>query len=102
VTVSVQSKNGRFAIDVADTGPGIPNNEIGRIFEEFHQVDSSATKRKGGTGLGLAISKRIVELHGGQMTVRSEVGKGSTFRVDLPVCFDTVKVTEDGQAHTRY
>jgi GAF domain-containing protein len=102
VKVSVQAKDDRFVIDVADTGPGIPDNEIGRIFEEFHQVDSSATKRKGGTGLGLAISKRIVELHGGQLAVSSEVGKGSTFRVDLPVRFETVKVADDDKAHTRH
>ena len=55
------------------------------IFEEFQQVDNTSTRKKGGTGLGLSISRRIVELHGGRITVESEVGKGSTFKVTVPV-----------------
>ena len=74
-----------FAVEVADTGPGIPESERGRIFEEFHQVDSSNTKKKGGTGLGLAIAKRIIELHRGRIWVESEVGRGSTFHFEVPV-----------------
>ena len=74
-----------FRVAVVDTGPGIPEAEQARIFHEFHQVDSSNTKKKGGTGLGLAISKRIVELHGGRIWVESEVGKGSTFQFELPI-----------------
>ena len=77
--------DGMFQVAVADTGPGIPHEEQGRIFEEFHQVDSSNTKKKGGTGLGLAIAKRIVELHGGRISVQSELGRGSIFTIDLPV-----------------
>jgi signal transduction histidine kinase len=76
---------GQFEIAVIDTGAGIPPEEAGRIFEEFHQIDSSNTKTKGGTGLGLAIAKRIVEMHGGRITVDSLVGRGSTFKVELPV-----------------
>ena len=74
-----------FIASVADTGPGIPEEEQQRIFEEFQQVDSSSTRKKGGTGLGLAIAKRIVELHGGRIWVESTVGKGSTFSFSLPV-----------------
>jgi signal transduction histidine kinase len=85
VRIAARAVNGRFSVAVADTGPGIPNAEQVRIFQEFHQVDSSNTKKKGGTGLGLAISKRIVELHGGRIWVDSEVGKGSTFHFELPV-----------------
>src|SRR5262245_62154830 len=85
VRIAAQSANGMFCVAVADTGPGIPAAEQARIFNEFHQVDSSNTKKKGGTGLGLAIAKRIVELHGGRIWVKSELGSGSTFQVELPV-----------------
>jgi signal transduction histidine kinase len=85
IRLSASCKAKKFVIKVADTGPGIPEAEQNRVFEEFHQLDNSATKRKGGTGLGLAISKRIVELHGGRISVQSELGKGSTFRIDLPM-----------------
>ena len=72
-------------LTVRDTGPGIAPEDHGKIFEEFQQVDSSNTRKKGGTGLGLAISKRMVEMQGGTITVDSELGKGATFRVSLPV-----------------
>jgi signal transduction histidine kinase len=65
VRVTAKAFNGHFNISVTDTGPGIPLAEQQRIFEQFHQIDSSLTKAKGGTGLGLAISKQIVEMHGG-------------------------------------
>ena len=68
-----------------DTGPGIAAADQAKIFEEFQQVDNSSTRQKGGTGLGLAISKRIVEMHGGRIWVDSELGKGSTFTITLPV-----------------
>src|SRR5262245_5926232 len=85
VRIVAQMANAMFSVAVADTGPGIPAAEQARIFREFHQVDSSNTKKKGGTGLGLAIAKRIVELHGGRIWVKSELGKGSTFHFELPV-----------------
>jgi signal transduction histidine kinase len=74
-----------FQVAVADTGPGIPETEQRRIFEEFHQVDNSSTREKGGTGLGLAISRRIIELHGGRIWVESEPGQGSRFCFAVPV-----------------
>jgi len=55
-----------------------------RIFDEFQQVDNTSTRKTGGTGLGLSISRHIVELHGGRITVDSEVGKGSTFKISIP------------------
>jgi len=74
-----------FDLSVSDTGPGIAKADQERIFGEFQQIDSSDTRRKGGTGLGLSISRRIVEMHGGTITVASELGKGSTFRVIIPI-----------------
>jgi len=84
VRVTAKAVNGHFAVSVADTGPGIPEQERIRIFEEFHQIDSSNTKAKGGTGLGLAIAKQIVEMHGGRIWVESTLGKGSTFQMEIP------------------
>ena len=85
VAVRAAAVNGAFQVAVADTGPGISAADQQRIFEEFQQVDSSSTRKKGGTGLGLAISKRIIELHGGRIWVESEIGRGSIFRFTLPV-----------------
>ena len=84
VRVTAEAVNGRFNVSVADTGPGIPEEHQARIFEQFHQVDSSNTKAKGGTGLGLAIAKQIVEMHGGRIWVESALGKGSTFQMEIP------------------
>jgi signal transduction histidine kinase len=86
VCVTAKAVNGNFNISVTDTGPGIPDHECTRIFEQFHQVDSSLTKAAGGTGLGLAIAKQIVEMHGGRIWVESTLGKGSTFQMELPTC----------------
>jgi signal transduction histidine kinase len=85
VCISADAKNGTFVVSVSDTGPGIPDEERERIFDKFHQVDSTSTKTKGGTGLGLAIAKEIVEMHGGRIRVESMVGQGSTFYMELPV-----------------
>lgn len=80
-----------FELSVVDTGPGIAPADQAKIFEEFQQVDNTSTRKKGGTGLGLSISRKIVELHGGRITVESEVGKGSTFKVTLPINAAPVK-----------
>jgi signal transduction histidine kinase len=85
VRIVVTTVDGHFGLSVSDTGPGIPPDQLTRVFEQFHQVDSSDTKAKGGTGLGLAIAKQIVEMHGGRIWVESSVGQGSTFRMELPV-----------------
>jgi len=85
VEIAARAKDDNFDIAVTDTGPGIAPEDQARIFEEFQQVDNTSTRKKGGTGLGLAISRRIVALHGGALTVESKPGRGSTFRVILPV-----------------
>ncbi|MEK0084255.1 ATP-binding protein [Benzoatithermus flavus] len=84
IVIRVETTDDGFHIAVEDTGPGIALPDQKRIFEEFRQVDSSSTRRKGGTGLGLAIAKRIVELHGGRIWVESALGRGATFHLVLP------------------
>jgi signal transduction histidine kinase/HAMP domain-containing protein len=85
VKVEAKTSNDTFVVSVSDTGPGLSESDQLRIFEEFHQVDATSTRKKGGTGLGLSIAKRIVEMHGGRIWVASTVGKGSTFSFSLPV-----------------
>lgn len=85
VAVRVSASDGMFLAAVADTGPGIRQEDQEKIFEEFQQSDTAVAKGKSGTGLGLAIAKRIVELHGGRIWVESVVGRGSTFFLRLPV-----------------
>ena len=75
-----------LTISVSDTGVGIPHDALDLIFEEFRQVDSGNGKNKG-TGLGLAITRRLAVLLGGSIDVQSEVGKGSTFTVRIPLTY---------------
>jgi two-component system, OmpR family, sensor histidine kinase VicK len=70
---------------VRDQGQGIPIDKLERIFERFHQVDSSDSRKKGGTGLGLAICRKIIEQHEGSIWAESRMGQGSTFSFTLPV-----------------
>ena len=72
-----------IAISVSDTGIGIAPDDHQRIFEDFKQLDNSPTRAYGGTGLGLSICKRLADIIGGEITVRSQLGKGSTFTLTL-------------------
>jgi signal transduction histidine kinase len=78
-----------LVISVMDSGIGIPQDRINEIFEPFHQLDTSSTRRYGGTGLGLAIVKRILEAHSSDITVESKVGEGSKFEFSLPIASNT-------------
>jgi signal transduction histidine kinase len=81
----VQDGEPGIRIEVCDTGVGIPPEQLPRIFEKFYQVENDAQPRSLGTGLGLAIAKEIVDAHGGTITAESTVGKGTAFRVFLPL-----------------
>ena len=85
VVIKAAATDDSFHLSVHDTGPGISAADQAKLFQEFQQADNAITRKKGGTGLGLAISKRIIEMHGGQIWVESEVGLGSTFSFSLPV-----------------
>ncbi len=85
IVMRVAATEAGIAIDVTDTGVGIPADAVGRVFDEFYQVDGSSVREYGGVGLGLALVKRLAELLGGAVAVASEVDKGSTFTVRLPL-----------------
>ena len=84
VKISAQHKKDRVFIAISDTGIGIPKERLEAIFESFEQGDGSTAREFGGTGLGLSVTKQLVELHGGNIEVSSEVGKGSVFTFSLP------------------
>jgi signal transduction histidine kinase len=85
VTLSAELANGSVEVSVADTGIGIAPEDQEAIFEEFRQVGSDYASKREGTGLGLTLARKFVELHGGKIWVKSEVGRGSTFTIALPV-----------------
>jgi signal transduction histidine kinase len=87
-----------FRIEVEDTGIGIKREALKDLFVEFHQLDSSTSKRYQGTGLGLALTKRIAEAQGGSVGVESTPGKGSTFYVILPVIGEPIVASDAAPA----
>ncbi|MFN3307941.1 MAG: ATP-binding protein [Anaerolineales bacterium] len=95
VWVAVFHEGGIVTVSVRDQGVGIPTQRLPEIFEPFHQLDGSTTRRHGGTGLGLALATRILEAHGSHLRVDSEVGKGSLFEFSLPA------IEEDGENGSR-
>jgi len=70
---------------VRDNGPGIPPDAIDRVFERFYRVDKARSREQGGTGLGLSIVKHIIQFHGGEVWVESQLGQGATFFFTLPL-----------------
>jgi PAS domain S-box-containing protein len=84
ITLGLTGDNEVVQCYVRDTGPGIPAADVPHLFQKFYRVDNSATRTIGGTGLGLFICRKIIELYNGRIWVESEVGKGSTFFINLP------------------
>jgi two-component system OmpR family sensor kinase len=89
VSVSVATLNGNALLSVQDSGPGMTGEEQGRVFERFYRADPSRSRARGGVGLGLSIVSAVAEAHGGEVSVRSEPGKGSRFEVSLPLYTDS-------------
>lgn len=85
VSISLRREGNEAHIGVADTGPGIPQEHLGRIFDRFYRVDKARSREMGGSGLGLSIAKWIAEAHGGRIAVSSVRGNGSTFTIQLPL-----------------
>ncbi|MFZ3166327.1 MAG: CHASE4 domain-containing protein [Candidatus Methanoperedens sp.] len=85
ITMSVKKMDDTVMFSVSDTGIGIEKKNMDKLFKEFQQLNSGITRKYGGTGLGLAISKKLVELHGGKISVKSIYGEGSTFTFSIPI-----------------
>jgi two-component system cell cycle sensor histidine kinase PleC len=85
ITIGTQRRGDQAVIEIADNGIGIPRSDIAKLGRPFEQVENQFTKTKGGSGLGLAISKSLIELHGGALQIDSEVGRGTTVKVVLPL-----------------
>jgi two-component system phosphate regulon sensor histidine kinase PhoR len=84
IRLHAQRRDGQVALSVSDTGIGIGNEDLPRIFERFYRVDKARSSELGGTGLGLSIVKHIAQLHGGRVEAESQIGRGTTIRVLLP------------------
>jgi signal transduction histidine kinase len=85
VTIRAARDGDSVRYSVTDTGIGIPEDQLGEVFAEFRQVDSTITREFGGTGLGLSITKKFVEMHGGRIWVESRLNEGSTFHFTIPI-----------------
>jgi two-component system, OmpR family, sensor kinase len=98
IDVRLATEDGQLVLEVADAGPGVPAEEVERIFERFYRTDRSRTRSQGGIGLGLTIVRSLVEAHGGTVAYQARPGGGSVFRVVLPLT--PAAGSEDGQPET--
>lgn len=99
ILLSVQKvSDENVAISVADSGIGISEEALGRVFEEFQQADNTTTRQYGGTGLGLTISRNLARLLGGDLTATSELGKGSTFTLTIPIRYGKKPSSSDAKS----
>jgi signal transduction histidine kinase len=89
VKIGVSEQDSSVKITIADNGIGIPPSRLNEIFEPFHQLDGSSTRRYSGTGLGLALSRRVLEAHEARFAVSSQPGAGSCFEFSLPTVRET-------------
>jgi signal transduction histidine kinase/DNA-binding response OmpR family regulator/sugar lactone lactonase YvrE len=94
IDVTVEKMATEVELKISDSGMGIPNENIDRVFDRFYQVDGGHTREREGTGIGLALTKELVELHKGKIGVESETGKGTTFVVKIPLGKDHLKPEE--------
>jgi signal transduction histidine kinase len=85
IRVNLEMRDGFAEASVSDTGIGIAAQDISRLFDRFWRADKARSREQGGAGLGLSIAKWIVEMHGGSISVQSELGKGSVFTVQVPL-----------------
>jgi two-component system OmpR family sensor kinase len=84
ITITARARDGRVAFSVSDDGPGVPPEQLERLFDRFYRTDAGRARDEGGSGLGLAIARAIVEAHGGRIWAESSPGEGATFRFELP------------------
>ena len=84
ITIRVREEDSHVVLEVEDTGPGIPHDQLPRLFDRFYRVEEGRSRDSGGTGLGLSIAQWNVQVHGGRLTVQSEPGHGSVFTIALP------------------
>jgi signal transduction histidine kinase/response regulator RpfG family c-di-GMP phosphodiesterase len=85
ITVRVRRQDGEAVLEVCDTGVGIPEHELSRVFERFHRVEGTPGRTQEGSGIGLALVQELVKLHGGTISAESQLGHGTTFRVAVPL-----------------